>query len=196
MADGSNPPSYAASEIDREEVEERILAGGGALYPRPEMDSRPMLNADYVTIQADLMMADPFDSPGPSEYAPSLPPSDIDFDDDERAPAQVSFEFAKSLRSKMDGKGARSNGSGGYSTGPSAYNSDDDGPPSARQGKVSVSHPSGPSCRRRPPRQLVSATHHPAHPQRLGPVPGGHSHPSGPSWSRRLPRPWNPKDPI
>jgi hypothetical protein len=135
MADGSNPPSYAASEIDREEVEERILAGGGALYPRPEMDSRPMLNADYVTIQADLMMADPFDSPGPSEYAPSLPPSDIDFDDDERAPAQVSFEFAKSLRSKMDGKGARSNGSGGYSTGPSAYNSDDDGPPSARSRK-------------------------------------------------------------
>jgi hypothetical protein len=135
MADGSNPPSYAASEIDREEVEERILAGGGALYPRPEMDSRPMLNADYVTIPADLMMADPFDSPGPSEYAPSLPPSDIDFDDDERAPAQVSFEFAKSLRSKMDGKGARSNGSGGYSTGPSAYNSDDDGPPSARSRK-------------------------------------------------------------
>jgi len=118
MADGSNPPSYAPSEIDRDEVEERILAGGGSLYPLPAENSRPVLDSDFVTIQADLMMADPFDSPGPSEYAPSLPGDiEVDFDDDERTPGQVSFNFARSAAN---------------STGPSAYNSDDDGHRSAR----------------------------------------------------------------
>jgi len=86
MADGSNPPSYAPSEIDREEVEERILAGGGNLYPRPDLD------AAYVTVQADLMMMDPFDSPAPS-YAPSM---NDDFDDDEYEPGQLSFRFVPS----------------------------------------------------------------------------------------------------
>jgi len=87
MADGSNPPSYAPSEIDREEVEERILAGGGNLYPRPQLDS------ELVTVQADLMLIDTFDSPAPS-YAPSMA-DDFD-DDDERAPGQVSFRFSSS----------------------------------------------------------------------------------------------------
>jgi len=87
MADGSNPPSYAPSEIDREEVEERILEGGGNVYPRPQLDS------EFVTVQADLMLIDTFDSPAPS-YAPSMA-DDFD-DDDERAPGQISFRFSPS----------------------------------------------------------------------------------------------------
>jgi len=93
MGDGSNPPSYAPSEIDREEVEERILAGGGQVnYDRPHLDDT------HVTVQADLMMIDvddlhrPFgSSPAPS-YTPSMGNDDFD-DDDERAPGHVSFSL-------------------------------------------------------------------------------------------------------
>ena len=79
MGDGSNPPSNAPSDIDREEVEERILAGGGTLF-------RPVLDSDHVTLQADLMMLDTSESPAPS-YTPSM--DDLFDDEDVRAPGQV-----------------------------------------------------------------------------------------------------------
>jgi len=103
MGDGSNPPSYEPSEIDREEVEERILAGGGTLYPRPELES------DFVTVQADLMLVDPFESPAPS-YAPSMA-DDVDYDD-ERGPGQVSFSFDDGVERGDFKKTTAANGNG------------------------------------------------------------------------------------
>jgi hypothetical protein len=102
MADGSYPPSYAASEIDRDDIEASFFEGSHSVYPKT---NRPVLETDFVTVQADLVLinknddVDPLDSPAPS-YTPSM--ADDDTDEDEfGSPGKVSARLAETLKSNL-----------------------------------------------------------------------------------------------